>query len=122
MAIKLILSKFINISLAKYIMVCNIFYIFYTGCSLNDIDLGNINNVKISNKEMQNKPSKEISTICETNTIFSDHKTHYSLTIERLLKEARKTTNKASFNNVGIWYKHINIFYLWQKKCLVLGE
>ncbi len=112
----LLIKKYINITIMFSI------YIFCIACYNSNINLGVINDMKISNNIMEYKPKIQIAKICAIYTILNEHKSYEDLTLEKLLQEAKNKTNNVNFANVGVWYKHINILYLWQKKCLILGE
>lgn len=64
------------------------------------------------------KPKKEISRICHTQSLFSTK----NLTINDLLQKAYESHKQYIFKNVGLWYENINILYLWERECLILGK
>ena len=73
---------------------------------------------------MQNykKPKKPIASICVVTSIFKKNNKYEILTLENLLKQAKKETAMRVYENVAVWIKMYSIIGLWGKTCLILDE
>ncbi|RDU65878.1 hypothetical protein CQA53_05350 [Helicobacter didelphidarum] len=106
---------FIGISIYLFFILC--------GCTSNDrLNLGTLQSFIPSHSPQSKKPKTQIAKICYNYSIFKRDKVYEILTLENLLKEAFRQTGKNIFYNVGIWQSSINVIYLWQRRCLILGK